>query len=203
MSETRRYAEVIRDVMLLNDCNVRLIGVDGLGGAGKTTFAARLSAHANDCPVIHADDFATHDEPTQWWPRMLREVIEPLTTGKPATFRRYDWVARNLTEPITIEPAPIVVIEGVGATRKAWRDQLARSIWIEAPRDERLRRGLERDGAHMADFWESWMAAEDAYFDEEHPERAADLVVDGTASETNDEEFVVLIERQRGEVPRG
>jgi uridine kinase len=199
MSETRRYADVVHDVLQLSDRSVRLIGVDGLGGAGKTTFASRLSTHANNCPVIHTDDFAEHDVLMERWPRILHEVIEPLTAGTPATFRRYDWVARSLTEPTTIEPAPIVVIEGVGATRKAWREQLALRVWIETPRDERLRRGLERDGAELADFWREWMAAEDAYVEHEHPERAADLVVDGTASESSDDAFVVVSERQRGE----
>ena len=197
MTETRRYEDVVRDVMRINDRRVRIIGVDGLGGAGKTTFASRLSTAANDAPVIHTDDFATHDEPTQWWPRMLREVVEPLTRGDAATFQRYDWVNRTMTEPITIQPAPIVVIEGVGATRKAWRNQLASRIWIETPRDERLRRGLERDGLDLAEFWREWMAAEDGYVAQEDPMQYADIVVDGTANANDDEVFAVLIERPR------
>lgn len=192
MTATRRFDVVVRDVMSRQQDGVRLIGVDGLGGAGKTTFASQLSRAAGGAPVIHTDDFATHDNFTQWWPRMIREVIDPLTNNEQAVFRRYDWVRRTLTEPTTVDPAPIVVIEGVGATRAAWRDRLAMRIWVETRRDERLRRGLERDGVELSEFWREWMKAEDDYVAEEDPMRFADLIVDGTAQGNASGEFVVV-----------
>ena len=38
---------------------VRLVAVDGYGGAGKSTFAARLAAALGGAAVVHTDDFAT------------------------------------------------------------------------------------------------------------------------------------------------
>jgi hypothetical protein len=182
----RRYDDLARDLLVI-DGGVRLVGVDGCGGAGKTTFAARLADAAGNAPVVHTDDFASWDQPMQWWPRLLAEVVDPLLRGEPATFRPYDWVSRELsTEPIEIAPVPLVVIEGVGATRKAWRDRLVARIWVDAPREARLRRGLERDGAHMRDFWTWWMAEEDGYVAEEHPESSADLCVDGDPAVAHD-----------------
>src|SRR5439155_26571221 len=132
----------------------RLIGVDGCGGAGKTTFAQRLARHGDDgWPIVHTDDFATHDEPIEWWPRMLEQVIEPLSRNQEATFRPYDWVRRAPGDEVTVHPAEVVVIEGVGATRRAWRDRLTTSIWIDTDSDLRLRRGLDRDGEELAEFW--------------------------------------------------
>jgi uridine kinase len=175
----RRFADLAAEV-LAKPGPVRLVGVDGCGGSGKTTFAAQLSAAAGDCPVVHADDFSSHDHPFEGWPRLLHEVVEPLLRSEPATFRAYDWVARRLgDEVITIRPAPLVVIEGVGATRAVWRDALALRIWVDAPRDLRLRRGLDRDGSHMLDFWQWWMAMEDDYVATEQPLAHADVVVDG------------------------
>ena len=175
----RRFDELAHE-LLMTPGVVRLVGVDGCGAAGKTTFAARLAQAAGDAPVVHTDDFASWDEPTQWWPRLLADVIEPLLSGNAASYRPYDWVERRLgPDLVTVEPAPLVVIEGVGATRRAWRDRLARRIWMDTSREERLRRGLERDGAHMLDFWQWWMAAEDAYVNEEQPRNGADIVVDG------------------------
>lgn len=174
---------------------VRLIGVDGCGGAGKTTFAARLAAAAGAAPVVHTDDFASWDEPMQWWPRFLTVVIEPLLRGEPTSYHPYNWVTRG-PDPalVTVPPAPIVVVEGVGATRAAWRDRLALRIWIETPRDVRLARGLARDGESLRDFWTQWMAAEDRYLAAEHPDEHADLVIDGTASTSSG--FVVVKDRR-------
>ncbi|MBV9096724.1 MAG: hypothetical protein JO079_01590, partial [Frankiaceae bacterium] len=130
-----RYDELVGAV-LQHDGPVRLVGVDGYGAAGKTTFASRLARAAGNASVVHTDDFASHDVPMQWWPRMLADVIEPLRAGRPATYTAYDWVNRTDGPRITIEPQPIVVIEGVGATRRAWRERLAVSIWIDTPRAE-------------------------------------------------------------------
>lgn len=187
-----RYDDLVRAV-LAHDGPVRLVGIDGCAGAGKTTFATRLAAAAGGAPIVHTDDFASHDVPMQWWPRFLTTVVEPLLTGQSVTFSAYDWVNRTDGPAVTIEPAPIVIIEGVGATRSAWRDRLAISIWIDAPRDERLRRGLARDGAELADFWREWMAAEDEYVYSERPAEAADVLVAGAVGREYDagNEFVI------------
>jgi uridine kinase len=76
-----------------------------------------------------------------------------------------------------------VILEGVSAMRDAFRPFLSYTIWVETPRDERLRRGLERDGAEAFEQWQAWMTAEDDYIQREHPMETADIVVDGTRSE--------------------
>src|SRR3954452_20843011 len=201
MTAIRTYAQLV-DEIRATTTPVRLVGIDGCGGAGKTTFAQRLTAAAdNNWPVIHTDDFATHDEPLEWWPRMLAQVIDPVSRNQPATFHPYDWVRRRPSDQqTTVMPADVVLIEGVGATRKAWRDRLARRIWIDTDSDLRLRRGLDRDGDELADFWRDWRIAEDRYVADEQPQQHADLVIAGNPSEPHDpeKEFVVLSERQRG-----
>lgn len=159
---------------------LRLVGVDGPGGAGKSTFASLLAAAAGDAPVVHTDDFASADNPIDWWPRLLEQVIEPLTRGDAARYQRYDWPSESLAEWHTIDPAPIIIIEGVTAGRSEWADHLSYLIWIDTPRDERLQRGLERDGKDALHFWESWMADEDAHYERDPTRERADLVIDGT-----------------------
>ena len=44
-----------------------------------------------------------------------------------------------------MRPAPIVVLEGVSAGRRAWAAQLAFTIFVSTPAPTRLRRGLARD----------------------------------------------------------
>jgi uridine kinase len=198
-----RYDELAR-ALLDRDGPVRLVGIDGCAGAGKTTFAARLSKAAGDAPIVHTDDFASHDVPMQWWPRLLETVVEPLLAERPATYVAYDWVNRTTGPTITIEPAALVVIEGVGACRRAWRDRLTMSIWIETPRDERLRRGLARDGAELEDFWREWMIAEDSYVNSEHPADDADVLVAGAVGRDHDagNEFVIVRATTAVRLPR-
>lgn len=174
---------------------VRIVGIDGCGGAGKTTFAARLTDALGDAaPVIHTDDFASHDMPTEWWPRMLQLVIEPLLRGEPASYRPYDWDARRFADhAITVEPQAVVLIEGVGATRAAWRDDLALRIWVDCPRDLRLQRGIDRDGEELRDFWLDWMRAEDDYVAAEHPYEYADVIVDGATNAPDPENQYVAM----------
>lgn len=156
---------------------VRVIAVDGPGGAGKTRFAERLRGEL-EAPVIHTDDFADWDRPIEWGPMLIDEVLRPLTSGMRVRFRPTAWGGPQRDE-VVIEPADYVILEGVTASRSAFRPYLTYSIWIEAPRELRLRRGLERDGLEARAKWEAWMAAEDRYIETEHPADRADLVIPG------------------------
>jgi len=191
----RRFADLAADISSRCD-PVRIVGIDGCGGAGKSTFAARLSNALDDPPVIHPDDFASHDVPTEWWPRMLADVIEPLLRGEPASYRPYDWTERRFADTtMTVEPRDVVLIEGVGATRKAWRKQLAMRIWVDCPRDLRLQRGIDRDGEELREFWLDWMRAEDDYLATEHPYAHADGTVDGATPAPDPERQYVALPR--------
>src|SRR5260370_40485372 len=78
------------------DVSIRVIAIDGLGGAGKSTLAARLSPALGHAPIVHTDDFASWDEPLEWWPRFLDEALRPLAAGTSARYRRYDWDRHEL-----------------------------------------------------------------------------------------------------------
>lgn len=173
---------------------VRLVAVDGPGGSGKSTFAARLATFLDDAPMVHTDDFASHDEPIDWWHLLEEGVLRPYADGRPARFRPYDWVARRRAGWVEVPPAPVVLIEGVSSARAAARDRLTYSAWLQTDRSERLRRGLERDGAELAGFWAGWMAAEDAFYAGDPTVDTVDLVVDGDPRLPHDSEreFVVI-----------
>ena len=159
---------------------LRLVAIDGPGGAGKSTFARKLSEAAGRAPVFHTDDFAAADNPINWWPRLLQQVIGPFARGEAARYQRYDWPTKTLAGWHTIEPAPIAILEGVSAGRSEWAEHLSFLIWIETPREERLRRGVDRDGLEALDDWESWMASEDAHYARDPTRERADIVLDGT-----------------------
>lgn len=183
---------------ILSVCSsVRLVAVDGPGGSGKSVFADRLSRWAEGAPVIRTDDFASWEQPIDWWPRMLEQVVEPLAGGRAARYQRYDWLERRLTDWLVVVPSPMVIVEGVSSARSEWSKHLSFVVWIETDRSVRLRRGLERDGEGMRRKWEEWMSVEDRHFNGDSSRARADLMVDGAPTIAHEPEssFVAMASR--------
>ena len=171
--------ESVREKPPPEGISTKIIAVDGHGGAGKTTLAARLAEELGGAQVLQTDDFASWDNPLDWWPRLVEEVLEPLARNEPARYRRTDWGSAGHREWGEVRPAEYVILEGVSASRSAFRPFLTYSVWVDTPRELRLRRGLERDGEQARAHWEQWMAEEDEYVRRERPQERADLVVPG------------------------
>ncbi|OKK15116.1 hypothetical protein AMK16_28140 [Streptomyces sp. CB00455] len=196
---------------------VRLIGIDGHAGSGKSTFAGRLAEALGEViargpggapepagplaparaagsgpsagparpagrpalpvPVLHLDDIATHQELFGWQERLRTQVLEPLAAGRPAHWAPYDWVERRFGPDRVLDPAPVLLVEGVGAGRRALRPHLARLLWMETPREESWGRGRNRDGRELSDFWDGWECAERAHFSDDPSRPFADTLV--------------------------
>lgn len=156
---------------------VRLIGVDGHAGSGKSTFAGLLATALGGAPVLHLDDVSSHEQLFAWTGRFMTQVIEPLSRGESAYYTPYDWPARAFGAPRPLPPAPVVLIEGVGAGRRALRPHLARLLWMELPAAESWARGRSRDGAGLREFWDGWVTAERAHFTADPSRPHADLLV--------------------------
>ncbi|MEV2268376.1 uridine kinase family protein [Nonomuraea africana] len=157
----------------------RVVAVDGPAGSGKTTFAARLGL-ALGAQVVHSDDFPVpwEEGPEPWFAALEEQVLRPLAAGRPGAFRRYDWVRGAYAEPVRVPVAPVLVIEGVGTARRT--PFVAFRVWIEAPRQVRMARVLERDGPELEPRWLAWFAAEERWFAEDGTRSGADAVLDGT-----------------------
>src|SRR5262245_46808260 len=129
---------------------VRVIGVDGPSGAGKSTLARQL-VEAADAALVEIDDFISWDDPTgtRWWSRFDKHVLDPLRRGEDPYFQQRDWIndwrGSSLGGWKSVPWRPVVVIEGVTCTRRAAAGLLAYAIWVEAPDEVRLSRGLARD----------------------------------------------------------
>ncbi|WEO98625.1 hypothetical protein A6P39_033855 [Streptomyces sp. FXJ1.172] len=156
---------------------VRLIGVDGHAGSGKSTFAGHLAAELGGAPVLHLDDIASHEQLFAWTGRLMTQVIHPLARGESGHYTPYDWRARAFGAPRPLPAAPVVLLEGVGAGRRALRPHLARLLWMELPRGESWTRGRRRDGMEQREFWDGWVEAEHAHFAEDPSRPHADLLV--------------------------
>ena len=155
----------------------RIVAVDGHGGAGKSSFAEHV-ARELDAPIVHTDDFASWENPVDWWPNLIEKVLVPIAAGRTAHYTPTSWGGPEKRQ-VTVEPTDFLVLEGVTASREAFRPYLAYSIWIETPRELRLGRGLQRDGEEMRADWERWMAGEDRYVERERPADHADVILRG------------------------
>jgi uridine kinase len=164
---------------------VRLVAVDGPSGAGKTCFAARL-ADELAAPVVHTDDLLDGwDDQFTFWPRLEELVLRPLRRGEPGAYRRYRWDRGEFGGPeVVVEPAPVVLLEGVSAARRIIRSELSLAVFVWAPSELRLSRALARDADDSLAFrayLERWRDAEDRYFAADRTSAHVDLVVDGAA----------------------
>jgi len=174
--------------------SARLIaGIDGAGGAGKSTLARGISeAFVERVSIIRCDDFYRPLTAAQYsrlnpqqayenyfdWRRLRDEALIPLREGKLARYQRYDWSTDAPAEWIEIEPRELVLVEGVFSMRPELRPLLEVAIFIETPRDERMRRMLARAQDNTS-WMDRWMAAEDWYLEHVAPHRHADLVIEG------------------------
>ena len=154
-----------------------LVGVDGPSGSGKSTLA-RVLATLSGASLVEVDDFWTWDDDPRWWDHLVEQVLVPLAAGRDARYRPRDWAAGALTTKWTrVAAAPVVVVEGVTATRRAVSHLYAYRVLVDAPEAVRLLRGLERDGEQHRETWLRWLALEARHFTEDGTASRADLRV--------------------------
>lgn len=170
---------------------VRLVAIDGPSGAGKTRLARRLGERLS-APVVHTDDLLDGwDDQFTFWPRLEERVLAPLRQGRTAEYVRYDWVRGGFAgPPVRVEPADVVLLDGVSSARRAIRPELTAAVFVTAPPELRLARAMVRDGRHdvaYRAYLERWRTAEDRHFAEEATAAYADLVLDGTAGDCEDD----------------
>jgi uridine kinase len=167
----------------------RLVCIDGPAGSGKTTLAAALRrrllmvsgpAGAGRVEVVHMDDvYDGWAGLASGIDTVAHSVVAPLRSGAPGRYRRYDWHRGGFAEERLIEPCAVLLVEGVGSAASAYADAITCLVWVEAPSDVRLSRGLARDGADLWEHWVAWRDQEEAMFARERTRERADMVVDG------------------------
>lgn len=162
-------------------------GQAGLPGESVPAGAAAPpgeSVRSGDRPtvaVVSTDLLATWDDPFDWWPTLVRRLLEPLAAGRAAALPVVDWVAGQPRPGgrIIVPPVDVLIVEGVSSGRLAVADRLSALIWVEVPgRQARLERAVARDGEGSRPLLARWQRAEAAHFAVQHTRRRADLVID-------------------------
>jgi uridine kinase len=167
--------------------NTKFIAVDGHGGSGKSSLADLLAMKLN-AQLIHTDDFASWENPLNWWPLVIERVFDPIQAGaKTLSYPRSKWWPDHHPEPVVDQPiTPIMILEGVTSLRKEFRPYISYGIFVDTPKEICLERGITRDLStgksreEIVAMWQDWLKDENSYIQRDQPKTYADVVIDGT-----------------------
>jgi len=191
--QPRTSTDLVMDLVATRPRRPLVIALDGPSAAGTSTLAAKLGPRLA-ASVVEGDDFYRDiPEVQRWaltaaqgaeeyfdWRRLRHEVLEPLRAGRPAQYHPFSWLpAGGLDDRmVTVDPTPIIVLEGVYTGRPQLRDLVDLAVLVETPAQERQRRLMVRGDGYDA-WWPRWGAAEDHYFTAISPRQSFDLVIPG------------------------
>ncbi|WP_151524689.1 NUDIX domain-containing protein [Serinicoccus kebangsaanensis] len=162
---------------------VTVVAVDGPSGSGKTVLARAIARDLGGTLVQMDDLFPGWDGLARASGLLTEQVLEPLSRGEAAAYRRWDWHADDWApEPVPVEVGPggVLVVEGCGSSVGPAATHAAVRVWVEAEDELRMRRGIARDGEAFRPHWERWAVQEAELFAADGTRGRADLVVDTT-----------------------
>jgi molybdopterin-guanine dinucleotide biosynthesis protein A/uridine kinase len=175
-----------------------VIAIDGPSCSGKSILATAVALRSG-ATVVEGDDFYRHTLPrltaTQRaamsdaavvdavidWERLRDEALLPLRAGESAVYQPYDWDADDgrLAPPKTIQPADLIIVDGVYAARPEFADLVDAAVYVGIDPQTRARRYAERE--NDPDWVPFWERGEAHYFAAVRPPSSFDLQLDEQA----------------------
>ena len=189
---------------LSSEADVVIVGIDGLGGAGKSTVSEKLCreirAHDLHTILLHIDDFIhvrnvryRTDYPEwqcyydlQWRYGYFAEMIGQIRRKADDKLRIELYDKDNdcyFTQSYALKEKMAVVVEGIFLQRKELDGIFDYMVYLDVPEEERMQRVLKRDTyigdkQQIIDKYENrYFPAERKYCREYCPEQSADLVI--------------------------
>ena len=163
--------------------------IDGRAGSGKSTFARLLRdlvfQESKQSPkVIHMDDlYPGWEGLAKGSLYMVEQILKPLKLVGKAEWQRWDWKndKRGGSDPGNgwreFDGLNLLIVEGCGSVTEQSAELADLTIWIEADRETRKGRFEARDRGVFSNFWNSWSAQEDEFFQEQRSEQLCQLTV--------------------------
>ncbi len=140
---------------------VRIIGITGGSGSGKSTVVKRIKERYPNAVLIEMDNYyksATFvnndnitaynfDHPDAFDMDLLLDNMRELKEGKSCLMSQYDFVHhRRMDEWTTVEPSSIIIIDGLMVFYdERIREMLDLKLYVDTPSDIRFIRRLQRD----------------------------------------------------------
>ncbi len=196
---------IIKNIRPQLGAHTFLLGVDGMGTAGKTTLAmaleAQLRAQEYTVTVLHIDDFI-HPRAlrytdafapwecyynVQWrYDYLIAQILDPIKRGEALTgsVELYDKPNDSyLLQPISVSVGSILILEGIFLQRPELKDFFDYMVYIHVPEARRLARARVRDGyigdtaAIDTHYLNRYFPAERHYLQACRPIETADYVI--------------------------
>jgi uridine kinase len=140
---------------------VKVIGICGGSGSGKTTIVRKISEVVSDFVFMPQDNYYksaayisnsnitafNFDRPDAFDNALIIEHLDALKAGRAIEMPSYDFVHHRRTEEtVRVEPSRLVIFEGIMIfTDREVRDRLDLKIFVDTPDDIRFIRRLTRD----------------------------------------------------------
>ncbi len=163
---------------------IAVVGIDGRSSSGKTSLARRALALLANASIVHTDDIAWHYSAFDWAHLLVEGVLEPARSGRLVSFRPPAWDARGRSGSIEV-PADtkLLLVEGVGASRREVRGLLDGALWIQTDLDETPARDRVRVAAGEIgpEDYDAWMAEEAEFIADQRPWEHARLIISGSS----------------------
>ncbi len=141
--------------------DVKIIGITGGSGSGKSTIVRKISEVCSDFVFIAQDNYYrsasfisnenitafNFDHPDAFDTELLHKHLTSLKRGESIEMPQYDFVHhRRKDETVSVAPRPLVIIEGLMVLYdKEIRDLLDLKLYVDTPDDIRFIRRLKRD----------------------------------------------------------
>jgi len=178
---------------------VRIVGVAGGSGSGKTTIVAKMTEIAREYALVAQDNYyksAEHitnltitgfnfDHPDAFDSDLLCEHLVELKAGRAIRMPQYDFVHhRRRDDTVAVEPRRLVILEGIMIlVDRRVRDLVDLKLYVDTPDDIRFIRRLRRDiterGRTVDSVIEQWMEkVRPGHYEFVEPTKAyADLII--------------------------
>lgn len=140
---------------------VKIIGITGGSGSGKSTIVRKISEVCSDFVFIPQDNYYksaefisnenitafNFDHPDAFDMELLREHLLTLKAFQPIEMPLYDFVLhRRRDETVRVDPRPLIIVEGLMVLHDPKiRELLDLKLYVDTPADVRFIRRLKRD----------------------------------------------------------
>lgn len=140
-----------------------VFGVAGGTASGKTTVAREIlaavgasqiaylphDAYYRDQPDLSFEERSglNYDHPNSLETKLMIKHIKQLIVGDSAEVPVYDFTTHRRTdETVTVEPAPIILVDGILIfTKRKLRELMDIKVFVDTPSDVRFIRRMKRD----------------------------------------------------------
>jgi phosphoglycolate phosphatase-like HAD superfamily hydrolase/uridine kinase len=180
-----------------------IIGISGIDGAGKSTFAGSLEAFLNSksypTQAIHLDDFhnpqairySGEDQADNYYnksfnvnlivEKLLKPIREKSHLAANLTVLNLDTDKYDTARKYAIDQDTIVIFEGVFLFRKEMAPYIDYKIFLDIPFEESKIRAIQRDPQAIVTKYDvKYLPAQVKYLKAYPPLRTADMIIDNT-----------------------